>query len=129
MQSNGRVARTIVVLGLVGVVDVTFAWSGPYLFRTIEMSNATSQKECEGLIVRVLGGMQKERRLTVDANNRRLGVTRASTLHVDCIFVGPNERKQNQWIYYVAIASTNRQESQDLLKLIRRRFSEIVRID
>lgn len=122
-------ARTIVALGLVCVIDVPPAWSGPYLFRTIEMSNASSQKECEGWVVRVLDRMQKERRLRVDAGNSRLGFTRDSTLHVDCIFVGRNEQKRNQWIYYVAIASTSKQESLDLLALIRKRFAEIVRID
>lgn len=123
-----RVMLVVLSFGVTfGVARPT--WGGPYLLRSIEMSPATSQKECGGQVVRVLRNLQKEGRLSVDKNNASLAVTNDSTVHVDCIFVGRNEQGRNQWIVYIAIASTNGPESENLLKLLRSKFRDIVRID
>ena len=128
-RSNWRMLSltVLVAVAVVGVARVSDA--GPYLFTSTELSKATSQKECGGHVVKVLRSLEQEKRLTVAKDNDRLATTRDSTVHVDCIFVGPNEQRRNQWIFYIAIASTNRDEAQGLLKMLRTKFNQIVRID
>lgn len=62
-------------------------------------------------------------------NDPRLGYTEASTVYVQCIFVGPNENRRDQWIFYISIASTSSRESAQLLRALRQELGEIVRID
>jgi hypothetical protein len=126
-----RTLRVIVALACASVLAaVAPAWAGPYLRTSIEISKAaTSQKDCGGQIRKVLLTLQKERHLTVSRDNDSLATTNDSTVGVECIFVGPNEQKRNQWIFYIAIASTNGQESANLMRLLRKKFSEIERID
>lgn len=125
-----RTFRVIVALACASILAaVAPAWAGPYLRTSIELSKATSQKDCGGQIHRVLQTLQKERHLTVSRDNDSLATTNASTVGVDCIFVGPNEQKRNQWIFYIAIASTDGPESANLMRLLKKKFSEIVRID
>jgi hypothetical protein len=129
MRSRDKWLVCFGVLSLAGLGAVRIAWAGPYLFRAIEMAPASSQKECEGHVVRILGNAQKEGRLSVDKENPRLAWTPASTVHVDCIFVGQNEQRRDQWIFYIAVASTDRQDSDSLMDMLRTRFSKLVRID
>ena len=116
-------------VGIMALGAARTAEAGPYLWRSIELSHATSQKECGGQVTKVLRDLEKEKRLTVAKDDDNLGTTTDSTVYVDCILVGPNEQHRPQWIFYIAIASTNRDESQGLLKLLRERFNKFVRID
>lgn len=119
-----------IVLGLGVTLSLAGpTWAGPYLFRSIEKSVARSTNECRGQVVKVLRNLQSKGKLKVDKNNKYLGATTDSTAHVDCIFVGKNERRRDSWVFYIAIASTNRQESQNLLKLLRLELGKFVRID
>jgi hypothetical protein len=116
---------TLLTLGVASASE-----AGPYLFTSIEMSNARSTPECGGQIKKILRNLaQHDKRLTVSPNNDTLGVTRDSTVGLECIFVGKNERRQDQWIVYISIASTNREESDNLLKALRKQIRDYTRID
>lgn len=105
------------------------AWAGPYLRRSIELSVARSTKECGQHAAKTLSDLHREGRLRVPEDNPRLGYTRDTTAYVECIFVGKNESKRDQWIFYISIASTNEEESIQILKLLRDRLGRWVRID
>lgn len=105
------------------------AWAGPYLRTSTELSIARSTKECGGQAAKTMSDLRKEGRLQVPGNNPRLGYTRDTTAYVECIYVGKNERKRDQWIFYISIASTNEKESIAILNLLRDRLGRWVRID
>ncbi len=65
----------------------------------------------------------------VDQKNNRLGWTSATTIYVDCIFVGKNAQKRNQWIYYISAASTNLKDSEQLRKRLQSTLRKIAPID
>ena len=67
--------------------------------------------------------------LQVDKKDKFLGVTKNSTVGVDCVFVGQNEQRRDQWIFYVAIASTNWAESGRLMDSLWHEFDKAVHID
>ena len=120
----------LVALGCVLALAVTStAWAGPYLRVSTELSPARSTAECRAQAAKALGNLQKRKQLLVDQKNPRLGGTRDSTAYVECIFVGKNEQRRDQWIFHISIASTNGQESAQLLKLLREELGSFVRID
>jgi hypothetical protein len=98
---------------LAGIVPV--AWAGPYLLVTEEPSSAVSKSECVDRVVEALSLLQKQGLLKVDGTNNHLGVTNDSTLNVDCVFIGKDKQGSQRWMFYTAIASTNEQESKDLM--------------
>ena len=104
-------------------------WAGPYLLTSVEMSIARSTKECGGHATKALRSLQKKRMLQVDNKNKLLGWTKDSTMGVQCIFVGKNEHRRDQWIFQISIASTNLKESKKLLKMLRKELRRTVRID
>lgn len=105
------------------------AWAGPYLRVSTELSVARSTKECGQQAAKTLSDLRREGRLRVAEDNPRLGYTRDTTAYVQCIYVGKNERKRDQWIFYLSVASTNQKESVQILNLLRDRLGRWVRID
>jgi hypothetical protein len=104
--------------------------AGPFLRTSVEMSNARSTKECGGQIRKILSNLaQRDDRLTVSRNNDTIAATKESTVGLECIFVGPNERRQDQWIIYIAIASTNKEEVDNLLGALRKQIRDYTRFD
>ena len=122
-------AMFIVVIIVGTLMSSTTTWAGPYLRTSNEMSIARSTKECGSHAAKALVNLQKNRHLRVDRNNKLLGGTKDSTLYVECIFVGKNEQRRNQWIFHISIASTNWDKSGKLLKLLRSELGKFVRID
>jgi hypothetical protein len=122
--------RVAVLLSIVTVGIVSIASAGPYLFIRIEPAGtAGSQKWCEAKAARLVSQLQQENSLSVAAKGDRGGFTRESTLSIECIFVGKNTQGERQWNFYIAIASTNEQESKLLLNRIRHRLSLSTPID
>ena len=109
----------VLVLSFVAFAMVPSAWSGPYLFVAIEKTSAVSKSECDGRVVQALNLLQQQRVLTVASDNKHTGFTSDSTLNVDCILDGTSKEGQRRWIFYIAIASTNEQESKSLLERAR----------
>jgi hypothetical protein len=107
----------------------SMAWAGPYLRTSAELSVARSTKECNQHAAKTLSDLRREGRLRVSEDNPRLGSTRDTTASVNCVFVGKNESKRDQWIFYISIASTNKEESIQILKLLRDRLGRWERID
>lgn len=134
MKANARrsvscASTGLAVLGVALSGAKTLAWAGPYLNTSVEMSIARSPAECGQLAVKALTSLQKQHYLEVSPKDRRVGFTKDSTVSVHCMLVGQNEQRQNQWIYSVAIASTDETEAQKLLDLLRRELKRTVRID
>jgi hypothetical protein len=99
------------------------AWAGPYLFVTMEKAPAASKHECTGRAAKILRELQEEKRLSLDSSNDHLGFTDASTLNIDCISVGKSKQGTLRWIFYIAVASTDEQESKKLIDRIRYKIS------
>jgi hypothetical protein len=102
---------------LVGIIPV--AWAGPYLFVAEEPTSAVSKSDCGGRAVQALSMLQKQGLLKIDPTNDHLGTTNDSTLNVDCVLVGKGKPGNQRWIFYIAIASTNEQESKSLMDRVR----------
>lgn len=134
-KTHRSIARTLpkallvaTILGI-GLLYGTPVWAGPYLHVRIEISKARSQAECENFAAKALHSLAQKGHLHVDAKNKRLGFTKDTTLFVDCIFAGKNEKGHNQWIYYISAASTNLDESEKLRKLVATTLGKIKPID
>jgi hypothetical protein len=120
---------TALALGLT-LIACSPAWAGPYLLRSAESSIAGSTRECGQLSAKALSRLAENGALKVDSEkNKYLGWTKDSTVYVDCIFVGKNEARRDQWIYYVSIASSDERESKSLHEQMRREIGRTVRID
>lgn len=120
--------NSILVLCLVIFGTVPNAWAGPFLFRAIERSIAHDKPECNQLVVRSLRNLQDQGLFTVGDDNDHLAFTTDSTLNVECIFNG-NSKQGERWIFYIAIASTNEKEAQDLLARTRQKLTAWTHID
>ncbi len=122
-----KLALTTFILGL--TMLGTSAWAGPYLHVTTEYSKARSQGECQSFAAKAVYSVAKSSPMKVDQKNNRLGWTSATTIYVDCIFVGKNAQKRNQWIYYISAASTNLKDSEQLRKRLQSTLRKIAPID
>jgi hypothetical protein len=128
--ANRRMVYLTAFITLLTLGAASASEAGPYLRTSSEMSNARSTPECEGQIRKILRNLARhDNRLTVLPNNDTLGVTKDSTVGLECISVGPNERRQDQWIIYISIASTNREESDNLLTALRKQIRDYTRFD
>jgi hypothetical protein len=104
----------------------TSAWAGPYLHRVIEFSKARSQAECESFATKAMQSVAQSSSMQV---KMRLGWTKDTTIYVDCIYVGKNEQKRDQWIYYISASSTNLNDSEQLRKRVQSTLRTIAPID
>lgn len=119
-QENPMPLRaTIVAVCVVGALCIARpSWAGPHLTMIAEFSSAQSQRECGSQVGHVLRRMEREKRLD-GVRDDGLAWTRESTIYIECIFVGQTEARRNQWIFQVAIASTDEAEFKRLLSQIR----------
>jgi len=100
------------------------AYAGPYLRHSFEETAAKSPKGCRALAEKVLRNLQAELRLSVSDRNSTLASTPHSTVSIDCVAVGPN-----RFVALVMIASTDGQESQNILRRFQQQFQSTGPID
>ena len=105
------------------------SWGGPYLRVSDMNSSASSYKQCGNQVLTVFRKLKREGRVSLDRRYPRYASTKKSTIRIDCVFVGRSEQRRNQWIFYIAIASNDRQESAKLFKLVQRKIRGIQSID
>ena len=119
------VSVAMVVLGLgILVATPSSTWAGPYLQVRSLPSNAGSTKHCQRQAAKALSGLKTQIKILRVNQKRRLGSTKNSTMYVDCIMVGQNqrramsdaERQRQRWVFYVSLASTSNSEAKALLK-------------
>ena len=113
----------------VAVLFALPANAAPYLHTGTEYSKARSQKECENFAAKAAHTLAQRGHMKVDQRNRRLGWTSDTTIYVDCIFVGLNAQKRNQWIYYISSASTKLNDANKLRSALINSLRKIAPID
>jgi hypothetical protein len=104
------------------------SWAGPYLRTTVEYSTARSTPECGGQVTRALRRMEKEKHLD-GMRDGGVAWTKASTLVVECLFVGKSDQRSKQWIFYIAIAGTDEEEWKSLWSRVRNELKKSRPID
>ena len=103
------------------------AVASPSLSHSVEYSNATLTKECGQQAVSVLKRLKTEGQFS--RHDGEYAATKDSTVSIDCIFVGRSDQRAKQWIFYIVVASNNKQEGREIMELLRTRLKGIVRID
>jgi hypothetical protein len=104
--------------------------AAPLLYRSVEMSNARNLQECGGQARKILRALaERDNKLSVHPNNDTFASTSQSTVSLECLFVGDNGHRRDQYIIYIAIASTHKEEAHNLLETLRRHIRDYTRTD
>jgi hypothetical protein len=125
---NRRPIVPVVVLSVAVTAGVACpAWAGPHLARTTEYSSAGSIQECGRQVSRVLARLQKEGH--VSRTDGDFASNASSTAAVECVLVGRSQQREQQFIFYIVVASDDANKGRDLRELLRKRLGRIERID
>jgi hypothetical protein len=98
--------------------------AGPYLRHSFEETGAKSPRGCRAIAEKVLRNLQGELKLSVSERNSTLASTPQSTVSIHCVAVGPDH-----FVALVMIASTDKQESEHILRRFQQKIQSISPID